>query len=502
MPGPTEHDLLTPQTEQRPFSTQDESSLISIRFGDYRLSQIWIFSILMFLLALAGWWVSNSYFGNSSAKFSLGFWTPNDRPGWLPLSSHYAPLIGTHYFGDFFQLFYLMKSHVPYTGHIFHTSLNPGYFLPAYLTSWLPYPLAGYAYLVLLAACWLLPAAVIAKRSSLLAVLYLTATTLTVPGLMALDLGQPQVFVYVLAIFSLYYIDTRPGVSAVSLGVAIAIKPYMALFLLIYLCRRDYRSALRAALIGVVINLAMAIALVGTSAMSLHFWTQIYHGIVSYGSGGNLQIWSGGAFLRNNSSLYGFALTLAAARIPGLSPTMHVIANHYNLVTGAALVVTLGWFIWRRNRLSTEMQWVYLAIVVLLIPSFSLGYAWLLLLVPLASRAMTQPQKEDDHLPNSQRPSILTGAFPFIVMLAVAIYPFNIAGTAFRVAEFGPNGNTLATPICLLILLVTIWVRPRRAVHGLNNDPGPIRRVLQFPVFLAPLAQISVALLCFSLSYR
>jgi heme/copper-type cytochrome/quinol oxidase subunit 2 len=148
------------------------------------------------------------------------------------------------------------------------------------------------------------------------------------------------------------------------------------------------------------------------------------------------------------------------------------------------------------------MQWVYLAIVVLLIPSFSLGYAWLLLLVPLASRAMTQPQKEDDHLPNSQRPSILTGAFPFIVMLAVAIYPFNIAGTAFRVAEFGPNGNTLATPICLLILLVTIWVRPRRAVHGLNNDPGPIRRVLQFPVFLAPLAQISVALLCFSLSYR
>jgi len=502
MPGPTGHVLGAPQAEQRQTTGQDGSGFISFSFGDFRLLQVWIFSTLTFLLALIGWWISNSYFGNSSSRFSLGFWTPADRPGWLPLSSHYTPLIGSHYFGDFFQLYFLIRSHVPYTGHVFHTSLNPGYFLPAYLTAWLPYPLAGYVYLALLGACWLVPAALIARRSALFAVLYLTATTLTVPGLMALDLGQPQVFVYVLAVLALYFMESRPAVSSVSLGVAIAIKPYMALFLLIYLFRREFLSALRAVLVGVAINLAMAFALVGTSALGLQFWTRIYHGFVSYGSGGNLQIWSNGAFLRNNSSLYGLALTLSKAHVPVLSPAMHAVAGHYNLVTGVTLVVTLGWFVWRRDRLSTEMQWVYLAIVVLLIPSFSLGYAWLLLLVPLASRAMSPPREDDAHGPSDQGSSLLTGTFPFVVMLAVAIYPYDIAGTSFRVAEFAPNGNTIATPILLVILLVAVWTRRRPGAHGPNTGHRAVPSATRFPVFLAPLAQVGVALVCFALSNR
>jgi hypothetical protein len=504
----SEPPLEEPDVRTAPSLEESQQRTISLSVGDFRLVQLWTFAVFSFLVALLGWWVSNSYFNDASAKESLGFWVPNDRPAWLPFSSHFRPLIGEHFFGDFFQLYYLIRSHVAYTGHIFHTSLNPGYLLPAYLVSWLPYPLAGYVYLVVLAILWLLPAVLIARRSSLLAVLYLVATTLSVPGLMALDLGQPQVVVYILAIFSFYYLQSRPVLASSLLGLAIAIKPYMAIFLLIYLVSREYRSILRSVVVGVVVNIALAVALVGRTTIRVHFWDTILRGFLNYGSGGHQQIWANGAFLRNNSSIYGLAVTLNAAHVSWLMSITRLIIVHYNVFTVISLIVTLGWYFWKRAALSTEMQWVYLTVVLLLIPSYSIGYAWLLLLVPFVCRAMkpstVSPSGSPGTLP--QR-SLLDGYLPYVIILAVAIYPANITLTAFPSAQFGPNGNTLITPILLVTALVMMWAttgprkasRPRRAAHAGGRQHNP---KLSYPVLVVPVVQVGVVVACYFLSTR
>ena len=58
-----------------------------------------------FLVAFFIWWILFQYHQQPGQLYGLGFWVPRDRPSWLPAHSGYGPLLGQHYFGDFFQLY-------------------------------------------------------------------------------------------------------------------------------------------------------------------------------------------------------------------------------------------------------------------------------------------------------------------------------------------------------------------------------------------------------------
>ena len=163
-----------------------------------------------FLVAFFIWWILFQYHQQPGQLYGLGLWVPSDRPSWLPAHSGYGPLLGQHYFGDFFQLYYAVRTHAPFTNSIDPTSVNPGYLLPPALVSWLPYPAGGYVYMIALLAAWVLPAIAIARRNVFIALVYFLAASLSVPGLLSIDIGQPEIFLYALAIGGFYYLDRRP----------------------------------------------------------------------------------------------------------------------------------------------------------------------------------------------------------------------------------------------------------------------------------------------------
>jgi hypothetical protein len=419
--------------------------------------------LISFVIALFIWWVLFQYDQKPGQVYGLGFWVPSDRPGWLPLHSVYGPLVGKHYFGDFFQLYYAVRSHAPYSNPVSHTGVNPGYLMPLALVSWLPYPAGGYVYLGLLLTAWVLPACFIARRSYVMAVAYLLAATLSVPGLLALDIGQPEIFVYVLAVAAFHQMIRRPELSTVLMGIAIAIKPYMALFLALYLFRRQYRMVIEGLLLGVALNVATAFYLVKGMAATVHLWSVILQDSLGYGSGSALKGWNHAPFLRDNASLFGISYTFASLHVPGLRTVGHALAGHYTAFSMVVLVVTLLLF-WRyQARMALEVQWLYLAVVFLLVPSYTIGYAWLLLLVPFVSAALGGVGETTEGRP---RFGLLQSKAVFItVALVIVPYPANIAlphALAASNPAYGPNANTVMTPVLLLVLLFLILWKSAR----------------------------------------
>jgi hypothetical protein len=354
-------------------------------------------------------------------------------------------------------------------------------------------------YLVGLLIAWILPAVAIARRNHFLAVVYLVVTTLSIPGLLALDIGQPEIFLYVLAIPAFFLITRRPRTSAALLGVAIAIKPYMALFLLIYLFRKEYRLALRAIAIALAVNFVTALYILHGSAFSLHIWDTILHDSFGYGSGNGLKLWDNAPFLRSNASLFGFLYVFGAGHLPVVGASARLLVHHYTAFSFAVLAGMLG-VLWRiRSRLSLELQWIYLACVFLLIPSFTIGYAWLLLFVPFVSLAMT---RRGNGLHQPGRLGLLESRSLLVTLaLSVAAYPANIALPASLAASqprLGPSGNSILTPALLVVALVLIVSKSAnkvRAADTITPDLAPrsarVRRRLNWSVGAS-----AVAVLC------
>lgn len=487
-----------------------------------RVSTLWLLSLAIFLVALIIWWASFQYFANPNQNYGLGFWIPNDRPAWLPLHSPYHPIVGQHFFGDWFQLYFLIHSGAPYTGHVFHTALNPGYLLPAYLTSWLPYPSAGYVYLSLLVVAWLAPAALIFRYNRPLSILYLVAATATVPALMAFDLGQPQIFVFASALFSYYYLLlTRPLASSMALAISIAIKPYMLLFLLVFLACRVPWAAVISLVVAAIINLIMGAILVGLRVLDPLFWGHIIHASFSYGSGSNLSIWGHGGFLRTDSSIYGLISAIAHARVAGISSLSRFLGSHYLALSMLLLAAALYWY-WRRGRkLATGVQWLYFTLLIMLIPSYTLGYAWMLLIIPFVGLVLPRARLSIPWASQVEDTDSTSGLWVCVLtFLAILPFPTNIHLPGFT-AQFGPNGNTVMTPILLTValgLLLASGGKLRRGAHAhirARRVVGPVGggteapenalisfepRLLGWPLALGLCLQAVAIALCYVLS--
>jgi Glycosyltransferase family 87 len=430
-----------------------------------------------FLVAFFIWWILYQYHQQPGQLYGLGFWVPRDRPSWLPKHSGYGPLVGQHYFGDFFQLYYAVRTHAPYTNRIDPTSVNPGYLLPPSLVAWLPYPAGGFVYMIALLAAWVVPAIAIARRNIFIALVYFIAASLSVPGLLSIDIGQPEVFLYALAIGAFYYLDRRPNTSIVLLGLAIAIKPYMALFVLILLFRKQYRFALWSVAIAGIVNFATALYLVRGKALSGHLWSVILHASAGYGSGNGLRTWDQAPFLHFNASMYGLFYTLSSLNLPVVSSIARVLADHYSPFSLAFLIVSLV-VLWRvQRRLTVEVQWIYISAVFLLVPSFTIGYAWLLLFVPFVSAAIAKSYRPPaDRVGLFQNRLIVTA-----VALSVVAYPAIVALPATLRASnpvLSPTANVFMTPALLVFVLGAIVWSARKFDVRRNRELDPAESIV------------------------
>ncbi len=418
---------------------------------DPSLQRLFIFFASMLTSGAAIFSYLRIYEGSYVNNYSYGLWTIADRPSWLPFSSRLGPLLGPHYFGDFFQFYYIIRSHFPYTDHTVNTSMNPGYLFPAYTVSWISYPSAGYIYMSALLALFLLPFVWIATINWKNASLIFAIVSLSVPAIQALGLGQPQIILFVCSILTIYFFEDNASISAIFLGIAIAIKPYMAIYLLLFLLRRDYRSTLRALALATTSNAILAFVLAGKIAFEARLWHQIAKGFIGYGSG--ISIWAGNPFLKNNSSLFSLLNTLHVSRVGAYLPIFDGLLNHYLLMSIVIFLLLMVPYFRSRKSWGLLTEWTYLTAVILLIPSFMLGYAWLLLLVPIVSVACHPSANW-----SKEYHQYLSGPLPYFIILAVAIYPVNILGTSISIPE-APNGNSLVTPIMLLTILAYIIVR-------------------------------------------
>jgi hypothetical protein len=479
-----------------------------------------------FLVAFFIWWILFQYHQQPGQLYGLGFWVPRDRPSWLPAHSSYGPLLGQHYFGDFFQLYYAVRTHAPYTNSIDPTGVNPGYLLPEALVSWLPYPAGGYIYMIALLGAWILPAIAIARRNVFIALIYLVAASLSVPGLLSIDIGQPEVFLYALAIGAFYYLDRRPYWSVVLLGLAIAIKPYMALFVIILLFRKQYRLAIWSLVIAGLVNFATALYLVHGMALTAHLWSVILHDSLGYGSGNGLRDWGQAPFLHFNASLYGLFYTLGSLNVPVVSSIARILANHYSPVSLVFLVASLV-ILWRvHKRLTLEVQWLYLAALFLLVPSFTIGYSWLLLFVPFVTAAIAT---------SYESPRERLGLFQnrlIVIAVALSLVPYPaIVGLppSLRASNpvLSPTANVFMTPALLaLVLGAIVWssrqfsvrrtrdlahdasilqVEQRQPRHRIRNvrSPSPLSGLgwrVGWPLLAVLGCQITACTLAFALS--
>ena len=231
----------------------------------------------------------------------------------------------------------------------------------------------------------------------------------------------------------------------------------MALFIIILLFRRQYKSALWSLLIAVFVNFATALYLVRSMALTGHLWSVILRASAGYGSGNSLKDWNEAPFLHFNASMYGLFYTLGSLNLPAVSSIARILAAHYSPISLAFLIAALA-VLWRfHKRLSLEVQWIYLAAVFLLVPSFTIGYSWLLLFVPFVSAAISKSYST----PTDRLGLFQNRLLVIAVALSVVAYPAIVAlPTALRASNpvLSPTANVFMTPALLLLVLgVIVW---------------------------------------------
>ncbi len=124
------------------------------------------------------------------------------------------------------------------------------------------------------------------------------------------------------------------------------------------------------------------------------------------------------------------------------------------------------------------MQWLYLAALFLLVPSFTIGYSWLLLFVPFVSAAIaTSYEPPRDRLGLFQNRLI-------VIAVALSLVPYPaIVGLppSLRASNpvLSPTANVFMTPALLALVLGAIVWNSRQFSAQRNRDPAHDASILQ-----------------------
>jgi len=209
--------------------------------------------LVVFNLGLA--WVLEFYFGHA-INTDLSF-VGND-PSWIPKDTAFGPALGVHYFGDFEQYMGYARTHLPLYGKsiVYPPAYGPfAVVLVKVLTFLAGWP--GAVFLFIGLSLVVIVTGFLRLMGASLASALLTLLLLCSGGMIiALDRGNLQLLVAGAAIwFCIGVVRNRPATVVTALVVAVAIKLYFALLVLVLLRARRWKEAVAAAVASVVVYL-------------------------------------------------------------------------------------------------------------------------------------------------------------------------------------------------------------------------------------------------------
>lgn len=257
--------------------------------------------------------------------------------------------------------------------------------------------------------------------------------TLTYPFLFLVDRANTEAWVVIaLAVFLLAFLGNRRTLAAVVLGIAIALKGVPAIFLLMFLVRRQWREA--AIAVGTTIILTF-LALVVFGFDTIGAFRTAINGYQHFYAIGDLGLAFG-------SSGFGAVKWLGYKTLAWDAGTVSAVANVWfaiALVFGAALAA----FLWRcRYRIPLWQEVTLLLSATILLPHVSADYRLVALLLPAA---LFVREAADDR------------ARWFYAVAFGLLFINKGYGPAFGTASF----QVVLNPVILGALCATIVVRAR-----------------------------------------
>jgi hypothetical protein len=244
----------------------DEDELITRSRSDFYL-KVSIGALVLLGIALCQAWVLEFYYHQPviSTMSFRGY-----DPSWIPRGTSFSSALGSHYFGDFEQYMGYVQSHAPpYSSAVqYPAAYGPiSIVLVKTLSFIFGWPGAVLVFLpvTLLFLLWGLARLLGGFLSArLLAVLLLFTAGIVI----CLDRGNLQLLVAALCVwFCVGLLEDRPTLMIATLAVAISMKLYVAVLLLVLLRQRRWRDTTLVIGVAVAIDL-VCFALVGGGYIS------------------------------------------------------------------------------------------------------------------------------------------------------------------------------------------------------------------------------------------
>jgi len=208
-------------------------------------------------------------------------------------------------------------------------------------------------------------------------------TFMTYPVLFNFDRGNVEVFVFIcVTLFIFFYQKERDVPAVLFLSLAIAMKLYPGVFVVLYLADRKYRNIVATACTTAVVSLASAAVLHGGISHSLE-------GIRRNLSGFNMTYLVTNDGLQHNSSLYG-VIRMIVKHAAQVQP----LVDHYTIIALVLFGIVATYIV-----VKLDMLWKKVALLVfsmILLPQVSFDYKLIHFFLPLMLFVNTgQPSRFD-----------------------------------------------------------------------------------------------------------
>jgi hypothetical protein len=257
-------------------------------------------------------------------------------------------------------------------------------------------------------------------------------TFLTYPILFAIDRANFDLIICImLFLFVLFYQKKKILLSTVFLGIAIAIKPFAGLFILLYLFDKEYKAAL------ILLFNVLVLTVISLSLFKDGLFIESQKFLLDFSSAGKLIV--SGSIAHFSSDLYNFLIILISGILRLFNSEVSLISNSIFKLsyTIFALSVTIGFSIYCwKNSQPFWKKLLILTCLIILLPFASGDYRLTYLFPPLFLFLSSKEKGTHDFL--------------LIILFGLLLIPKN-----YYTLNIDQNIGMLLNPIIIVLILTT-----------------------------------------------
>lgn len=258
------------------------------------------------------------------------------------------------------------------------------------------------------------------------------------PFLWAMDRGNFVLFVALLILYALSELDTNPRMAAVLIGLAAAMKIYPAIMGLLFLKKKDWKSAIVCAATGIGVTL-FSLFVFSTNADGVGFmatFSDWFHKLTSYTAAGNgrateLIIWN------NSFMTLGYFISEVLLDVQDMELFSRIVDACKSLIGCVFAVSVFGCFFLKKRHDII----LILSVLMVAFPTYSATYNMILVAIPF----LFWLSKEKDNI------------IPIVTVLLLtnkAIIIYYVENMDICVTL-----NSLLNPLLLLFTIVYVYCR-------------------------------------------